>query len=596
MKEEWYRKPNNLVDIFEKATKEFSDKKCFGTKNADGEYEWISYGELASRVDNLRAGLAQIGIKKDDAVGLIINNCVEWAVIAFATYGLNARLVPMYEKELEKVWKYIVKDGNVKVLFVVNDEVYKIVKGYKDEINTLQEIYIIRSNAENSMKSLEELGTKNPIKSVKPHWSDIAGLIYTSGTTGDPKGVLLSHGNFTSNVHAADVNFPDVTYKDRSFSILPWAHSFGQTCELYHNISSGESCGFMDTTDTLTIDMPKVQPTVLIAVPRIFNKVYQGIHLKMKQEGPKKEALFQGALKTAATLREGGKVGAKDKLVMKVVFKKIRALFGGKLRYAVTGSAVMNPDIAQFFIDIGIATYDGYGLTETSPVITANCPAAYKLGSVGKPIENVTVVIDKSLVGEDSEDGEILCFGPNVMQGYHNKPEQSKEVFIEDPKLGRGIRTGDRGKLDEEGFLFITGRFKEEFKLENGKYVHPASIEEELKLNQYIANAMIYGDGKVHTVCLIVPNFQILPMFTKQAGITETNPNELVKNPKVQQFLSDQATNQLKGTFGGYEIPKKFLIIAEDFTIDNGMLTQTMKLKRRNVLQNYGNQLNALYN
>ncbi|MFX1273752.1 MAG: AMP-dependent synthetase/ligase [Promethearchaeota archaeon] len=595
MKEEWYKHPTNLVDLFEDTIKKFPKRNCLGTKNSEGEYEWITYGELGARVDNLRAGLAQIGIGKDDAVGLIINNGVEWAIIAFATYGLNARLVPMYEKELEKVWRYIVEDGDVKVLFVVNDDVHEKVKGYKDEIDKLEKIYIIRSDAENSLKSLELLGSKNPIKSVKPHWSDIAGLIYTSGTTGDPKGVLLSHGNFTSNILAADVNFPDVSEKDITFSILPWAHSFGQTCEIYHNIHIGEACGLMDTTDTLTIDLPKVKPTILIAVPRIFNRIYQGIHFKMKQEGPKKEALFNNAKKAAATLREGGKVGFKDKLLMKIVFKKVRALFGGKLRYAVTGSAVMNPEIAQFFIDIGIPTFDGYGLTETSPVITSNCPTANKLGSVGKPIENVTVVIDKSLVGEDSEDGEILCFGPNVMQGYHKKPEKTKEVIVEDPKLGRGVRTGDRGKLDEEGFLFITGRFKEEFKLENGKYVHPASLEEDLKLNSFIANAMVYGDGKVHTVAILIPDFQVLPMFTKQAGITETDPQELVKNPKVQEFLSAQATNQLKGTYGGYEIPKKYLITAEEFTLENGMLTQTLKLKRRNVLQKYGEKLNALY-
>ena len=595
MKEEWYKHPNNLVEMFEISAKKYANRNCIATKNSEGVYEWITYRELAARVDNLRGGLAQIDIGKGDTVGLIINNSVEWAVIAFATYGLNARLVPMYEKELEKVWRYIVEDGDVKVLFVVNDDVYEKIKGYKDEISTLQNIYIIRSKAENSMKSLEELGAKNPTPSVKPHWSDIAGLIYTSGTTGDPKGVLLSHGNFTSNVHASKVSYPDITPNDVSFSILPWAHSFGQTCELYFNLSSGESCGLMDTTETLTIDLPKIRPTILIAVPRIFNKIYQGIYFKMKQEGPKKEKLFQDALKTAEALRTGEKAGFKNKLISKVVFKKVRELFGGRLRYAITGSAVMNPEIAQFFIDVGIPTYDGYGMTETSPVITANCPAANKLGSVGKPIENITVVIDKSLVGEDSEDGEIICYGPNVMQGYYKKPEKTKEVIVEDPKLGKGVRTGDRGRIDEDGFLFITGRFKEEFKLENGKYVHPASIEEELKLNNFIANAMIYGDGKTHTVCILVPDFQILPMFTKQAGITETNPQELIKNPKIKQFLSGQAEEQLKGTFGGYEIPREFLIIAEDFTIENGMLTQTMKLKRRNVLKNYGAELEALY-
>ncbi len=593
MKKEWFKHPTNLVDLFEDTIEEFPDRPWIGEKNDDGEYEWTTYGEAAKRVDNLRSGLAQIGIEKDDPVGLIIDNSLEWAIIAFATYGRGARLVPMYEKELEKTWRYIVEDSGLKVLFVVDEEVYEKVKHYKDEIDTLERIYIIRAEGENTMAALEEQGSQNPVESVKPHWRDIAGLIYTSGTTGDPKGVLLSHGNFTSNVRAAAEAFSDINEEDVTFGILPWAHSFGQTGELYHGTYRGFSTGLMETTDTLTEDIAKVEPTIIVAVPRIFNKVYTAIHNKLEEEG--KAHLLELAKETAAKKRNGEKAGIKDKLISKIVFKKIRAVFGGELRYAITGSAVMNPEIAQFFIDVGIPTFDCYGLTETTPALTMNTPSANKLGTVGRPIKDVTVVIDKSRVGDDSEDGEIICYGPNVAQGYHNKPAKTAEVFLEDDKLGPGVRTGDRGRLDEDGFLHITGRFKEEYKLENGKYVHPASIEEELKLVPYIANAMVYGDGKPYNVGILFPEFEALEKYAEKKGIDYKEHKTLIEKKDIQDFLSDKATKHLRESFGGYEIPKKWLFIDEDFSLENGTLTQTMKLKRRNVLKRYGDKLEALY-
>lgn len=595
MKEEWYKYPSNLVDMFEDTVKKFPERNFLGVKNSKGDYEWATYRQISERINNLRGGLAVNGIGKGDTIALIIKNSVEWVIVAFATYGLNARLVPMYEQELDSVWKYIIKDSEAKTLFVANEEIFDKIKGYTNEIKTLKKIYIIRSNAKNSMAALEELGKKNPIKSVKPHWSDIASLIYTSGTTGDPKGVLLSHGNFTSNVHGIKAHYPMVNEEDISFSILPWAHSYGQSSELYFDINDGESCALMDTLDTMMTDIQKVRPTKLIAVPRVLNRVYNGIHLKMKAEGPDKEKMLESVKKTAAILREGGKVSPEEEQMCRAVFKQLSMILGGRMRFIFTGSAVVNPEVANFFIDMGITTLDGYGLTETSPTATANNPSACKFGTVGMPLENVTIVIDKCMVGEGSEDGEIVIFGPNVMKGYHNKPEKNKEVFVDDPKRGLGIRTGDRGKIDKDGYLHITGRFKEEYKLENGKYVHPAALEEEIKLNPFIATAMVYGDGKKYNVALIVPDFMMLGIAADKMGISEKSPQALVSNLKIQEFLAAQITAQLEGQYRGYEIPRKFLFIAEDLTHDNGMLTQTLKLKRPIVLKKYGNQLDALY-
>lgn len=591
----WYEYPTNLVDMFEDSVKKFSDRPFVGMKSADGEYEYTNYGQVAERVDNLRGGLAQLGIDKGDGVGLIINNSEAWAVIAFAAYGRGARLVPMYEKELEKTWRYIIEDSELKVLFVVNEEVYEQIKGWVDEIETLEKIFVIHGTGEKSMAAVEAMGQKKPVASVKPHYSEIASLIYTSGTTGDPKGVLLSHGNFTTNVRAAARMFPHADENVVTLSILPWAHSFGQTGELYLGIYIGGSTGIIGSVETIVDDMGKVRPTMLIAVPRVFNKVYASIHNMMREKGGLAEKLFNAAKNEAVKKRESGKASFKFKILDKVVFGKIRGRFGGRLTEAVTGSAAMNPEIAQFFIDIGIPTYDCYGLTETTPAMTMNSPAASRLGTVGRAVEKVTVVIDKSVVGEDSEDGEILCFGPNVMQGYHNKPEKTREVMVSDPKLGVGFRTGDRGRLDEDGFLHITGRFKEEYKLENGKYVHPASIEEDIKLNPYALNAMIYGDGKPFNVSLIVPDFEALKPIVDEMGLDGKSPEELIKEGKIQDFLKTEVTTHLKKTYGGYEIPKKFIFLPEDFSLENGMLTQTMKLKRGNVYGKFLDQLEALY-
>ena len=591
----WYEYPSNLVDLFEDSVKKFAERPFVGMKNADGEYEFSTYGQVAERVDNLRGGLAQLGVDKGDAVGLIINNSEAWTVIAFATYGRGARLVPMYEKELKKTWRYIIEDSGIKVLFVVNEDVYNQVKGWVDEIETLEKVFIIYGDGDTSMAAVEEMGRKNPAPSVKPHYSEIASLIYTSGTTGDPKGVLLSHGNFTTNVRAASRMFPHADENVVTLSILPWAHSFGQTAEVFLGTYIGGSTGIIGSVDTIVDDMGKVRPTMLIAVPRVFNKVYASIHNMMREKGGLAEKLFNAAKQEAEKKRKTGKSSLKLKILDKVVFGKIRARFGGRLKEAVTGSAAMNPEIAQFFIDIGIPTYDCYGLTETTPAMTMNSPAANKLGTVGRPIEKVTVEIDKSLTGEDSDDGEIICYGPNVMQGYHNKPEKTAEVIVNDPKLGRGFRTGDRGRLDEDGFLHITGRFKEEYKLENGKYVHPASLEEDIKLNDYALNAMLYGDGKPYNVALVVPDFDALKPVAEKMNLGGKSPEALIKDKKIQDFISQEITAHLRKTYGGYEIPKKFIFLPNDFSLENGMLTQTMKLKRRNVYKKYLDQLEALY-
>jgi long-chain acyl-CoA synthetase len=332
-------------------------------------------------------------------------------------------------------------------------------------------------------------------------------------------------------------------------------------------------------------------------VPRVFNIIYDKIQQGVAAD-PVKKQFFDAACAEAIKNRGLAEKTKDFKDLDALVFSQIRAIFGGRLKHVVTGGAMMKPEIAMFFSDVGVPTYDGYGLSETSPVISNNSPGrGNKYGAVGKAFKDTKVVIDKSRVGEDSPDGEIVVYGAQVMQGYHNKPAITKEAMMPDTWNGfPGVRTGDRGWLDEEGYLHITGRFKDEYKLENGKYVHPESIEGEIKLIPCVSNALIYGEGRLYNVALIVPDFAALKTDPKTAAWAQGTPAETIANKECTDFISQQIIGHLRKTFGGYEVPQKFLYIVEDFTVDNGMMTQTLKLVRRNVMKKYGEQLKALYN
>jgi len=594
-----YEPPDNLVELFEQSAARFANNVFIGEKDSAGVYQWVTYGQIARRIDNLRGGLAAAGVRAGDTVGIIAQNRKEWFIGEIATQGLGAAYVPMYEKELVSMWKYIIKDAEVKVLLVSKPEILEKVKKFPAEIPTLQKIYLLEGAGDNTMAALEAAGAKNPVKAIKPKFSDVAVLIYTSGTTGEPKGVLLSHGNLAENVKAGLAWFPNLTEQGRCISMLPWAHSFGITADLHAFMMRGASIGIMGSVETLIDDLPKVKPTFMITVPRIFNRVYNGVWARMREEGGLKLKLFEAALAAAKAKRETGKAGLKFKILDKIVLAKIRERFGGRLENAVTGSAPMNVEIAKFFIDVGIPTYDAYGLSETSPAITINSPLmGNRLGSVGKPINKTRVVIDRSRTGEDSDDGEIICFGPQCMIGYHKKPEQTAEVIVERDGM-RGVRTGDRGRLDDDGYLYITGRFKEEYKLANGKYIHPETVELEMKVLPWILNAVVAGAGHEYNVGLIVPDMKLLEHLAAELNLS-VEPKDLFDpaNPAGQKFkdlLTAEVQNHLRKSIGSYEIPRKFDFVLEDFTLDNGMMTQTMKLKRRVVMDKYGKMLENLY-
>ena len=592
----FYRQPNNLVDLFENSVARLADRNLFGTKNkATNQYEWATYGAVAERVNNLRGALNTLGLSKGEKVGVIVGNSTEWFICAAATHGLGAVFVPMYEKELQKVWQYIIEDAGIKYLFVSNSKIFDTIKSFQKDIPTLKDVFILYGDGENSLAALEKTGRDNPVASYKPQWPETAFIIYTSGTTGDPKGVLLHHGNISHCAFTSREDF-DVTEEWTGMNILPWAHSFGLSCDLYCYLLGGGSLGFAESADKLIVNFSEIKPNGMSAVPRVFNIIYDKIQQGVAAD-PVKKQFFDAACAEAIKNRGLAEKTKEFNDYDALVFSQIRNLFGGNLREVVTGGASMKPEIAMFFSDVGITTYDGYGLSETSPVITSNSPRqGNKFGTVGKPVRDMHVVIDKSRVEKDSKDGEIVVYGPHVMQGYHNKPAITKEAMMPDTWNGfPGVRTGDRGWLDEDGFLHITGRFKDEYKLENGKYVHPESIEGEIKIIPYVANTIIYGEGRLYNVALIVPDFEVLKVDPQSSAWAQGKPEEVIAKKECVDFLSQRISEHLRKSFGGYEIPQKFLIIAEDFSVENGMLTQTLKVVRRNIMKKYGERLLALY-
>lgn len=588
--------PNNLVDLFEQSAAKFPNNRLFGTKNPEsGQYQWVTFKQVADRVDNLRGALKKMGFSKGEKIGVILQNCTEWFILEQATHGLGGVFVPMYLQELPKVIEYIVRDSGVKFLFAAYDAVYEKIKDFKNSIPTLEDIFVVFGKGEKSMQALEEMGKANPTPSVKPHWSDMANIVYTSGTTGDPKGVMLHHGSLALNGRIGLDTF-GIDETMHIVAILPWAHVYGLASDLHLYVAAGGGIAFAESVDKLIQNFQEVKPTGLCVVPRIINKVYDTIQQGVNAD-PVKKQFFDAALAEAVKNRDLPEKTKEFKDYDALVFSQVRNVFGGELKFFVTGSALVKPEIAMFFKDIGQPTFDGYGMTETGPVISSNSPKyGNKLGTVGKVVKNMHVVIDKSRVGEDSPDGEIIAYGAHVMMGYYNKPEQTAEVIMPDKWNGfPGIRTGDRGWIDEEGYLHITGRFKDEYKLANGKYVHPEGIENEAKLIRWILNIMLYGDGKDYNVAIVVPDFAALQAEANIKPLLKDTLEESLKDKALTDFLSKEISTYLRKTYGGYEVPQKYLFVAEDFTVDNGMLTQTMKLKRPIVLKKYGEQLQALY-
>eukprot|EP01038_Epipyxis_sp_PR26KG_P004305 gene4305-6101_t len=601
-----------LVELQIKAATLFHDKKYIGTKNGNS-FDWITYGDFNKQVENFRKVLKKFSIGYNDKVAIISNNRLEWAVCAYATFGMGGQFVPMYEAQLASDWKYIIEDSNAKLLIVSNEIVYEKTKDFVGTVGSIKSIVCFESTEDkpHSYKKLMHEASQDQ-SGIVPTFEnltkdDLCVLIYTSGTTGKPKGVMLSHYNITSQFKGLPTEYRKIMPNQTSCSILPWAHVYGMSCELFGFVPVGSAMAVVPNREAALECLGIVKPTVILAVPALFNRIYDGIQKNINSGSPVVKALFNYAMKVARKrndlLMNGKSVPSflnfQHKILDGIIFKKIRAKISSNLRYMGAGGAATSLPVLHFFEDIGIPIVEGYGLTETSPIITFSTLEWEKrrLGCVGVALNGVDIqIIDPETLAvlPSDTDGEITCAGHLVMVGYHNNSKATDEVIInKDGK--RFFRTGDMGRLVEGKFLKITGRIKEQYKLENGKYVVPAPLEDVYTRSPYIAQMFIYGANKPHNIALIVPNaVELTAWFKANKGKDNYDPKEFYSSPEFVTMINKELI-RLSKPLKGYEQPMAWAPLYQPFSQENQMLTPKMSLRRNGILKEYQALVDAIY-
>lgn len=592
-----------------------------------GEFQWMTYGEFGENVRRCRRVLKDMGITPHSKVGVISNNRHEWATIAAAAYSLNATLVPMYEAQRPSDWKHILIDSGCRALFCATEDCYvQVLKEVLPDVSGATGLGVDgvlcldgRMGEPHSfataMRRAEVEGVNVDIDDiVAPTPDDLANLIYTSGTTGKPKGVELIHSNQTSNVHAgkamSGTDQPFVLPTDRSLAFLPWAHSYGQTCELWCLLSSGSSMGVCRGAPQYVLeDLSLVEPTLLFAVPALYKRVHDGVLAAMQSASPLKRHLLRSALRsgranTAAADADtalGSFANLKHSILDAAVLSKIRARFGGRLRAGFVAGAACPKEIVDFMDSVGIPICEGYGLTETSPVIAMNVLQRRKAGSVGMPLSGVEVMVLDPEGNElgPNEEGEICCSGPNVMRGYHNNPEATEEVITLAPDgKTRIFHTGDLGKIDATGYISVTGRIKELYKLENGKYVCPTPIEEAISMSRFISQVVVCGANRPYNVALVVPDWEAVRSELKLSSANDDDDmnmteENLANDVRVAGLINEEIRVHCYG-IKKFEVPRLHALVAP-FTAANNQITPKMSIRRHVVMKTYEDVIADLY-
>jgi long-chain acyl-CoA synthetase len=569
------------------------DKVVWRWQDTDGAWKPITAAEMYGRVRALAGVLAGWGVGKGDRVALLSENRWEWPVADFAVLALGAVDVPLYMTLTPEQVGYMLRDSGAKVAVVSNQEQLDRVRA-AGELPALEHTVVMDSfdgaGAESFAALLagaEGLQARDAafdamVRAVQP--DDLATIIYTSGTTGEPKGVMLTHGNLASNISLSTKPF-GFTEKDSCISFLPLSHVTARHLD-YGLMCDETTLAYCPKFDLLKDAMQAVRPTVFVAVPRVYEKIRQGV--EGKSHGLKKRilnwALDVGKAHRQQTLEGTLPGGLSWALADKLVFSKIRAAFGGRVRLFVAGGAPLGMDTAGWFADVGIRILEGYGLTETSPVIALNTPQKYRMGTVGPVLANVEVRF--------AADGELEVRGPSVFKGYWNKPQETAETFTEDGWL----KTGDIGNLDADGFLSITDRKKELLKTSGGKLIAPQPIENKLKAHVLVGNAALVGDKHKFACVLISPNFAVLESWAKVKGLTVTATDHaaLVNDAKVLARYQ-RIINEVNATLAPYETIKRLAVVADEWSIETDELTPSMKLKRRVVEQKYAAEIAAFY-
>jgi len=570
-----------------------------------GAWVPVTHRQALERVQAISLGLRELGIKPGDRVAIVSENRPEWALSDYACLTSRTTDVPIYPTLTAKQTEYILRDSESVAVFVSTaaqlDKVLEAKGG--GNLSGLKYVIVFDGAAVSQRRgegivSLEAVEAKGRAAAPRhPNWrvealqaqpDDLATLIYTSGTTGDPKGVMLSHYNIWSNVQAVLQMIP-IGGGDECLSMLPLSHSYERMVD-YTLFHAGVIINYAESFDTVAANLGEVKPTVVLSVPRLYEKVYARVLENALSGSAIKRNIFfwakrageQWATLSLAGLPIPGGLKLKKKIADRLVFSKLRARTGGKIRFFVSGAAPLSADIAKFFYSAGLPVIEGYGLTESSPVLTLNPLDRIKLGTVGRAIPGVELKI--------AQDGEILARGPNIMKGYYKLPDATRETIDADGWL----HTGDIGELDSDGYLKITDRKKELLKTAGGKYIAPQPIEMMVKRNKFVANAMMYGDRRKFPLILIVPNFDNLERWAHERGLTYATRAELLRMPDVQAKVEREVMDMLR-ELAKFETPKKVLLLEDDFTIENGELTPTLKVKRREVEKRYKALIDASY-
>jgi len=553
--------------------------------------EWLplSSQELYQKVAGVARVLRQWGLTKGDRLAILSENRFEWAVTDFASLLLGAVVVPIYSTLTAQQTAYILRDSGAKVVVVSTEKQLEKVLSIRDQ--TAVEKVVVMDQVKNAHAThIYRLMREGPVErdteldaQARTITSDdLASIIYTSGTTGDPKGVQLSHGNLTSNIRHSLDGF-DVRRGQISISFLPLSHVTARHADIAL-LHRGVTLAYCPFIEQLPQALMEVRPDIFVAVPRVYEKIYGQVEQKAK--GFPKRALYRWALSVGQAHRPeilAGKVPAslRWKLAEKLLYSKVRARMGGNAELFVSGGAPLGKELAEWYANIGIRIHEGYGLTETSPVIALNAPGAHKIGTVGRPLANVEVQI--------ADDWEILVRGPSVFQAYWNRPEETRNAFVDG-----WFKTGDIGHLDEEGFLSVTDRKKDLLKTSGGKFIAPQPIENALKLNPMIGASVILGDRRKFASVIISPNFPLLEDWARASHIPFSTRKELIAQPKVKA-LYDGIVGELNRGLARHETLKKVLLVPEEFTAEDGTLTATLKLRRKAIAERYREQIDDLY-
>jgi long-chain acyl-CoA synthetase len=579
-----------------------SEKKPVLMHKVDGVYKGIGYSELREKVELFAFGLASMGLKRGDRVSIIAENRPEWVIADQAIVALGGVTVPIYPTMTAKQNEYIFNDAGVRFVVVSNQfQLNKVVKVI-GEAKSLEQIILMTEKGPITepktiaFSGLYAMGEKHrkedpdhltmSRKMITPE--DLLTLIYTSGTTGNPKGVMLTHANLCSNI-IASAEVIGLCPTDTLLSFLPLSHSFERMAGYYTAMACGCTIAYAETVETVRDNMLEVRPTVVTTVPRLFERIHSRV-IKQVESGPEtKKKIFYWALgigREYALQSKAGRVNpllkAKHLVADRLVYSKLRERTGGRMRFFVSGGAALAREFGEFFEAVGLTIIEGYGLTETSPVISANRIEAYRFGTVGMPIPGVEVRI--------ASDGEILTRGPHIMRGYWNNPAATKEVID-----GEGwLHTGDIGVIDAEGFLHITDRKKHLFVSSGGKNIAPQPIENLFLSSKYIEQFMLIGDRRMFLTALIVPDFDALKEYADARGIPYTNTSDLASHPEINSLIETDIGN-IQKDLANYERVRKFTLLEKQFSIEDGELTPTQKVRRKVVEEKYQNLIDGMY-